>query len=408
MVYHKGIRFILGLLMNRKILSIGTKYYPTNEVESDYVDMFDYTQTMLVELKKANIVSENILKNLINELGAENIPATHQFIELRPAENKVDEYALFSNIVTGGDRYLYISIDNIGNVQINSFINTFSEIIVSRNGLIVERSPTEIVSRLLSKNEAIKVAIEIVRIGLNNEIPIKAAVGMTGAAAIERAINLSKEIGLSSGVGFTKLGGEYALVLDEKFPKIVNPPFKNEYYLFIDMIDSTGFINKYGRDTLVKLMNGIKNFIEKECEGQIEGYREGGDDLIARLPSKDLAMRAGIDSAWHAMNNDINIRGGIGKSRIDAGEKAQMADEIRLWNPISLIVFDLADGEYGYYIPSNFTRTLTNILINKKVKIFILFLLVALVTFLGYKLNIWYLGLIFSIILIVYISFDGF
>lgn len=50
-------------------------------------------------------------------------------------------------------------------------------------------------------------------------------------------------------------------------------------------------------------MTGIKNFIETECEGELEGYREGGDDFIARFPSKDLAIRAGLDSAWFALDN---------------------------------------------------------------------------------------------------------
>ena len=39
---------------------------------------------------------------------------------------------------------------------------------------------------------------------------------MTGAAAIERAINLNKQIGESAGVGFTKLGGEFAIVFSCK------------------------------------------------------------------------------------------------------------------------------------------------------------------------------------------------
>ena len=74
-------------------------------------------------------------------------------------------------------------------------------------------------------------------------------------------------------------------------------------YLFIDAINSTGFIEEYGRDQLVEIMNEIKSFIQSDCKGKIEGYRVGGDDLIANLPTKDAALRAGIDSAWHALNN---------------------------------------------------------------------------------------------------------
>ena len=52
-------------------------------------------------------------------------------------------------------------------------------------------------------------------------------------------------------------------------------PKEFQNYLFIDLIDSTGFISKNGRNKLVELMTGIKNFIETECEGELEGYREG-------------------------------------------------------------------------------------------------------------------------------------
>ena len=77
------------------------------------------------------------------------------------------------------------------------------------------------------------------------------------------------------------------------------------------MYKRQGFISKNGRNKLVELMTGIKNFIETECEGELEGYREGGDDFIARFPSKDLAIRAGLDSAWFALDNGAKIRAGI-------------------------------------------------------------------------------------------------
>lgn len=116
-------------------------------------------------------------------------------------------------------------------------------------------------------------------------------------------------------------------------------------------------------------MTGVKNFMEIECNGKIEGYREGGDDLIARFPSKDLAIRAGLDTAWYILNNGAKIRAGIGKSRREAGERAQLADEVQISNPLSLVVFDLANGLYAYYIPSEFFRTVINLLLNKRAKL---------------------------------------
>jgi hypothetical protein len=149
-------------------------------------------------------------------------------------------------------------------------------------------------------------------------------------------------------------------------------------------------------------MNDIKNFIETECHGKIEGYREGGDDLIANFPTKDAALRAGIDSAWHALNNGAKIRAGIGKSRREAGERAQLADEIKIWNPSSLIVFDIADGVYGYFVPSAFTRSVMDFGLNKKSKAFLIFIFVFIATFLGWVAGYWMLGLVAILLSVIY------
>ncbi len=391
------LRGLFSFFLKNKVLSIGTKYYPTNSTEREYVEMINYTQTMLLEIEKANITTNRIFENLINELGPENIPDNRRFIELKPAEDKVDEYALLSNIVMGSDRYLYVELFNQGKI-----IQEFADIIKKENGTIIEQSSSEIVAKLLSKNDAIRVAIELIRLGADKDISVRASAGMTGAAAIERSINLNKEIGEVSGVGFTKLGGEFAIVFPSKFSKLKGEPVYYDNYLFIDVIDSTQFIAENGRDSLVEIMNDIKAFIEKECKGKIEGYREGGDDLIANLPTKDAALRAAIDSSWHGLNNGAKIRSGIGRSRREAGERAQLADSIKLWNPSSVIVFDLADGIYGYFIPSEFTRSVIEFLSYKKSAMFLIFFLVFIATFIGWNVGYWQFGLVAIILAVIY------
>ncbi len=391
------LRGLFSFFLKNKVLSIGTKYYPTNSTEREYVEMINYTQTMLLEIEKANITTNRIFENLINELGPENIPDNRRFIELKPAEDKVDEYALLSNIVMGSDRYLYVELFNQGKI-----IQEFANIIKKENGTIIEQSSSEIVAKLLSKNDAIRVAIELIRLGADKDISVRASAGMTGAAAIERSINLNKEIGEVSGVGFTKLGGEFAIVFPSKFSKLKGEPVYYDNYLFIDVIDSTQFIAENGRDSLVEIMNDIKAFIEKECKGKIEGYREGGDDLIANLPTKDAALRAAIDSSWHGLNNGAKIRSGIGRSRREAGERAQLADSIKLWNPSSVIVFDLADGIYGYFIPSEFTRSVIEFLSYKKSAMFLIFFLVFIATFIGWNVGYWQFGLVAIILAVIY------
>lgn len=391
------MRGLFSFFIKNRVLSIGTKYYPTNKIEREYVEMINYTHTMLLEIDKAHITTSRIFENLINEVGKENIPPNRRFIEIKPAEDRVDEYALLSNIIMGSDRYLYVELFNNGRT-----IQTFADIIKKENGTIIEQSSSEIVAKLLSKNDAIRVAIELIRIGSNKEIDVRAAVGMTGAAAIERSINLNREIGEISGVGFTKLGGEFAVVFPTKFSKMKGEPAYYDNYIFIDVIDSTKFIAEHGRDKLVEIMNDIKNYIEKECQGKIEGYREGGDDLIANFPTKDAALRAGIDSAWHALNNGAKLRAGIGKSRREAGERAQLADEIKLWNPTSLIVFEIADGLYGYFVPSEFARSVMDFGFNKKSKALLIFIFVFVTTFLGWLFGYWMLGLLAIMLSVIY------
>ena len=216
MARDRVLRAIIGFLIRHRVISIGTKYYPTNDREREYVEMINYTHTMLLEIKKANITTENIFQNVLKEVGQGNIPQNRRFLELKPAEKQVNEYALLSNIIMGSDRYLYLEI-----FQRNwNIINEFANLITSENGVIIEKSNSEIVSRLLSKNDAIRIAIELIRLGMDNEIDVRAAVGMTGAAAIERSINLNREIGETSGVGFTKLGGEFSIAFSTKMTKL--------------------------------------------------------------------------------------------------------------------------------------------------------------------------------------------
>ena len=200
----------------------------------------------------------------------------------------------------------------------------------------------------------------------------------------------NQHVGNFPGVAFTKLGGEYALVFDEPFKLMQSKPKEFQNYLFIDLIDSTGFISKNGRNKLVELMTGIKNFIETECEGELEGYREGGDDFIARFPSKDLAIRAGLDSAWFALDNGAKIRAGIGRSRREAGERAQLVDSLNSSSPLSLVVFELANGLYAYNIPSEFSRTIIDLIENQKGKLIGIF---AFVFIFVYVLSIFGLGM---------------
>lgn len=370
-------RLLIKLYSELEPISVGTKFFPTNDMETEYVELFNYTQTILLEIEKAEITSDSILANLKRDLGPENIPDDFNFYEIKAAEDKIEEYALVSNIIMGSDRYFYILLQRPSNL-----INVFQKMIVSENGEIVELDSKEIVAKMPSKNDAIRLGIKMIGMGLEEGIPIVSAVGMTGAAAIERSLEYTDEIGNFPGIAFTKLGGEYALVFENQFRLSKGKSEEFDNYIFIDLIDSTKFISKNGRTKLVELMTGIRNYIVSECGAEIEGYREGGDDFIARFPSKDLAIRAGLDAAWFASTNGAKIRAGIGRSRREAGQRAQMVDNFNSINPLSLVVFELANGLYAYNVPSEFFRTLINLITNDKGTLIGVFIFVFVLTFL--------------------------
>ena len=369
-------KYVIKLYTSLNPISVGTKFFPTNDIETEYVELFNHTQTILLEIEKAEITTDSILKNLERDIGPENMPEDFNFYEIKAAENKIEEYALVSNIIMGSDRYFYIILQHPHNL-----VNVFEKMIHYEGGEILEIDSTEILAKMPSKNDAIRLGIKMIGMGFEEGVKIVASVGMTGAAAIERSIEYTNEIGSFPGISFTKLGGEYALVFDAPFTygKGRNEEFDN--YLFIDLIDSTKFISKRGRNTLVELMTGIRNFIETECDAEIEGYREGGDDFIARFPSKDLAIRAGLDAAWFADNNGAKIRAGIGKSRREAGQRAQLVDTFTS-RPMSLIIFELANGLYAYNIPSESLKTLIDLIDNGKTKLAYVFIFVFIATFL--------------------------
>ena len=76
MADHSLLRKVISLITHHEIISIGTKYFPTTPLETEYVDMFNYTQTMLMEIDKAHITTESIFTNLVRDVGREKIPET--------------------------------------------------------------------------------------------------------------------------------------------------------------------------------------------------------------------------------------------------------------------------------------------------------------------------------------------
>ena len=93
---------------------------------------------------------------------------------------------------------------------------------------------------------------------------------------------------------------------------------------------------------------------------------------------------------------------GIGRSRREAGERANIAEGIKGFGPLSLIVFDLANGLYAYNIPSDFSRTLCDLFTNKKGKLITAFLLVFIISYLLAIMGLGLYGFFIFLIVVAY------
>ena len=54
---------IIKLTTKLTPIAVGTKFFPTNSLETEYVELFNYTNTILFEIEKAEITSDTILEN---------------------------------------------------------------------------------------------------------------------------------------------------------------------------------------------------------------------------------------------------------------------------------------------------------------------------------------------------------
>ena len=70
------------------------------------------------------------------------------------------------------------------------------------------------------------------------------------------------------------------------------------------------------------------------------------------------------------------------------------------------MVFDLADGIYAYYIPSEFTRAVVDFLAEKTGRLVFIFIFVFIVTLIGWNLGYWELGVFAIILALIYAAFS--
>ena len=79
-----------------------------------------------------------------------------------------------------------------------------------------------------------------------------------------------------------------------------------------------------------------------------------------------------------------------------------MVDSLNSPSPLSLVVFELANGLYAYNIPSEFSRTLINLIENEKAKLIGIFAFVFIFVYILSVLGLGMFGFVAIIIALVY------
>ena len=77
-------------------------------------------------------------------------------------------------------------------------------------------------------------------------------------------------------------------------------------------------------------------------------------------------------------------------------------DNLGSTSPLSLVVFELANGLYAYNVPSEFTRTLINLFENEKQKLIGVFAFVFIITYLLCVLGLGAFSFITIILALIY------
>ena len=82
-----------------------------------------------------------------------------------------------------------------------------------------------------------------------------------------------------------------------------------------------------------------------------------------------------------------------------------MVDSLPSTSPLSLVVFDLANGLYAYNIPSEFSRTLINLVENEKPKLIGVFIFVFIFVYVMSILGLGMFSFVGVILALIYAFF---
>jgi len=293
-----------------RVIACGTRYDPITEEEEELVNILNSNALLLVCFEEYPLPTPQIISNELGDMSRKLRQEGFRLSRIEEFKYDDPEVALVSKMVLDETRYVYCRVPGKPRDRLESLAHEHECTVVSweREGAVIEAP---------SKYHALRLAVSIPL-----ELDGSAAVGLTQAAAVERHAKAERYV-KGPFAAFSKAGGEWVLHEDgdQELPEPQGTDAGPDRVMYLDIVESSKLVEERGRPYLENLMKELMDLIADE-EGVVIDHKLGGDDVLAKFPTKGRALRAAIRILDEARRRGIKIKIGIGDSGGRAAENA--------------------------------------------------------------------------------------
>ncbi|WP_457615137.1 hypothetical protein [Methanopyrus sp.] len=321
-----------------EIIACGTKYDPITEEEREIVKILNSMYMLLTRFEGYPLPAPQVISNELGGVAEELRREGFGLTKIERFKHDDPEVALVSKIVLDETRYVYCTYGNE---------NDLHSLVHDCQCTVLEYGGGEATVEAPSKFHALRFAAQV---------PLRlrgsAAIGLTQAAATERFAKAERHAD-SEFAAFSKIGAEWIIHRGgEPLPPPRRANTAPDRILYLDVVGSSELVREHGRRYLKEIMSRVIDIINEE-EGVVLDHRKGGDDVIARFPTKSRALRAAIKIVGRLTEDDVKIKVGIGDSRGRAAENAVTVRE-RVRYDCSYIAFRFGPYLVAYVEPPDY------------------------------------------------------
>ncbi|WP_088335150.1 hypothetical protein [Methanopyrus sp. KOL6] len=321
-----------------EIVACGTKYDPITEEELEIVETLNSMYMLLTRFEGYPLPAPQVISNELGEVAEELRRKGFGLTRIERFKYDDPEVALVSKIVLDETRYVYCTYSNEDDLQ---------SLAHECQCTVLEYAGGEATVEAPSKFHALRFAAQV---------PLRlrgsAAIGLTQAAATERFAKAERHAD-SEFAAFSKIGAEWIIHRGgDPLPLPRRTNTAPDRILYLDIVGSSELVRERGRRYLEGIMSRVIDVINEE-EGVVLDHRRGGDDVIARFPTKSRALRAAIKIVGRLTGDDVKIKIGIGDSRGRAAENAVTVRE-RVDYDCSYVAFRFGPHLVAYVEPPDY------------------------------------------------------